>query len=329
MNSTTLSNPTYDADLLARNKDLADKLALIASYYKMSRDSYRAKSFYNASVAVGQYQNHIISGAQARANIKGIGDSIENVIEEYLTSGIIQRLEELQNKFKDQTKIINWLLSFYGIGPVTAIDLYNRGIRTLEDLWFNGNLNEAQKIGVIWKEHIDMRIPREEMILIDASLSSFLDKYDIKWDIAGSFRREEPSSGDIDVLVQSRDDLNMDNLIHILSPILPATLAKGQKFYRGIVRIDLKHNGHRIDIRLIDPASYTYALMYFTGSQNFNILMRQRAIQLGLTLNEYGLFDQQSISFPATTEQDIFDHLDVKYISPIERTKTISSLIHK
>ena len=319
-------NEGGDVDLLARNKDLADKLGLIAGYYTMARDAYRARSFANASASIGQYPYAIVSGAQARRDIKGIGDSIERAIDEYLTTGTIQRLEELQGKFQEQRKVIDWLLSFYGIGPVTAMKFYNQGIRTLEDLWFEGNLTEAQRVGIMWREHIDLRIPREEINLINDRIRSLLNPYGIKWDIAGSYRRREASSGDIDVLVESRPDLSMDRLIQILEPILPATLAKGETFYRGIVRIDDQHNGHRIDVRLVSPEQYIAALMYFTGSQRFNIMMRQRAIDFGLTLNEYGLFDQNNRPLPIGSEDDIFRILRVQYIPPVDRTKTLPYL---
>lgn len=315
-----------DVDLLARNKDLADKLGLIAGYYTMARDTYRAKSFTNATTQIGQYPYAIMSGAQARRDIKGIGDSIETAINEYLTTGTIQRLEELQGKFQEQRKTIDWLLSFYGIGPVTAIKLYNQGVRTLDDLWFQGNLTEAQKIGVMWRDHINLRIPKEEMNIIHERIGSILNPYVIKWNIAGSYRREETSSGDIDVLVESRPDFNMDGLIQLLKPILPATLAQGPTFYRGIVRIDDQHNGHRIDIRLVSGEDYPAALMYFTGSQRFNILMRQRAIEFGLTLNEYGLYNQYNQPQNVTSEEDIFRILRVQYIPPVQRTKTLATL---
>ena len=95
----------------------------------------------------------------------------------------------------------------------------------------------------------------------------------------------------------------------------------------GIVRLSDQYNGHRIDIRLIEPQSYAAALMYFTGSQRFNILMRQRAIALRLTLNEYGLFSIDNNSpYPINSEEDTFRALGVRYMSPRERTRDMRSL---
>ena len=317
---------TVDVDLLSRNKELADFLGLIAGYYTMARDTYRARTFSNASTQIAEYPTAILSGAQARAQIKGVGESVEKVIDEYLQTGTSPRLQELEIKFVDRKQTIDYFRSFYGIGPVTAVKFYNQGFRTMEDLWFKANLTDAQKIGIMWHEHLSLRIPRDEMDIINQTIGTILNKYGIKWDIAGSYRREETSSGDVDVLVESRPDLNMEGLISLLKPILPATLAQGETKYMGIIRISDQYNGHRIDIRLIVPESYAAALMYFTGSQRFNILMRQRAITMGLMLNDYGVFNQQNMPFLVGTEEDIFRTLRVRYMAPVERTKALNEL---
>lgn len=325
-NTIDKSIEIIEADPSATNKDLADKFALIANYYVMSNDTYRAKTYANASNKVANYNNYIISGAQARKEIFGIGQSIQNDIDEYINTGNISRLITLEINNHDRKEVIDYFSSFYGIGPVTAVRFYNLGFRTLEDLWHKGNLTDAQKIGILWRDHINLRIDRSEMLLISQKITSMLSPYGIKFDIAGSFRRQEPSSGDIDLLIESRPDFNMDSIVNLLKDILPATLAQGPTKYMGIIRIDDQHNGHRIDIRLIEPYAYAAGLMYFTGSQRFNILMRQRAIDLKMTLNEYGLYlDNQPL--PVNSEEDIFSYLHVHYLSPIERTRDLNNLI--
>jgi len=315
-----------DADILAHNKKLADILTLVGSYYVMAKDTYRAKAFNNAGAKIGHHPIAILSGAQARMELAGIGDSIQSAIDEYIANGSIVRLQELEARFQDRKQVIDYFLSFYGIGPVTAVNFYNQGFRTLEDLWFKANLTDAQKIGIMWREHFILRIPRGETDIISTKIGSLLNPYGIKWNIAGSYRREETSSGDVDVLVESRPDLNMDGIITVMRDILPATLAQGQTLYLGVIRISNEYNGHRIDIRLVDPAAYPFTLMHFTGSQRFNILMRQRAIQFNMTLNEYGLFDNNGSPTAAQSEEDVFRILRVVYIPPVERTKTINSL---
>ncbi len=331
--STTTSTIVSEVEDLSRNKDLADALALIASYYEMARDTYRARAFATASAKIAAYPTGIESGTEARANIVGVGASIEEAIDEFFASydqdrhkGHISRLDELERQFNEQRTVIDYFMSFYGIGPVKAVALYNQNLRTLEDIWTKGNLTEAQKIGILWRDHLKLRISRDEMDLINQKIGTLLNPYGIKWTIAGSYRRGETSSGDIDILIESRSDLNMDGVVNLLQSILPATLAVGPSKFMGIVRLDDQHNGHRIDIRLINPESYQYALLYFTGSQRVNILMRQRAIEFGLTLNEYGLFNRDGQSYPANSEEDIFQMLRIRYLPPESRLKTINRL---
>jgi len=328
-------NTVQDIDLFSRNKDLAEALGLIASYYYIARDTYRARTYANASAQISAYPVSITSGGQARRELSRIGPSVETDIDSFINTynietgaGLIPRLQELETKFSNVQQVVNYFKSFYGIGPVTAVKFYNLGYRTLEDLWFKANLTDAQKLGIMWRDHINLRIPRDEMNLIQQKLSSILDLYKIRWSIVGSYRREEPSSGDIDVLVESRPDLNMSGLTYLLKDYIPAILAQGPTKLMGIFRLDDQHNGHRIDIRLIESKSYGAALMYFTGSQKFNILMRRRAIDMGMTLNEYGLYLNNGQLVPTTTEEDIFTALRVKYMSPIERINTLDHLTY-
>lgn len=314
-----------DITILSKNKELADILSLLASYYVMAGDTHRATAFTKASNNILNHDKVILSGAQARKELSGIGDSTQRIIDEYMSTGKVQRLTELETQFNEQKQVIDYFLSFYGIGAVTAVKFYNQGFRTLEDLWYKANLTDAQKLGILWREHMDVRIPRNEMTLINNKIGEYLKPYNINFVIAGSFRREEPSSGDIDVLVESRPDINMEGLISILQPILPAKLALGPTVYRGIIRLSDDYPGHRIDIRLIPGDNWYPALMYFTGSQYFNILMRQRAIELGYTLNEYGLY-KNNVAQPINSEEDIFKILKVSYIPPIQRIKQIQTL---
>lgn len=306
------------------NSELADILALLANYYTMAGDTYRGTAFLNASNTVTQVPYTITSGKQIQKDFKGVGKSSAEIIDEYITTGKVTRLEELQDQFAEQRRVIDYFSSFYAIGPITAVNFYNQGFRTLEDLWTRGKLSTAQRTGILWHLHFDIRIERPEMEIIDYKINSLLLPYNIKWTIAGSYRRGEPTSGDVDVLVESQPNINMDRVIELLQPIIIATLAHGPCMYRGILRLTPEYNAHRIDVRLIDPESYGAALMYFTGSQKFNILMRNRAITLGYSLSEYGLVGQKQLYTP--TESDIFTILGVKYLTPQERTRTLDIL---
>lgn len=311
-----------DAEDISPNKAIADSLALVASYYSMKLDKNRARTFFNASSKIAQ-STLITKGSQART-LGGIGDSVEQYIDQFLKTGYPDRLRELETEFKDRKQIIDYFRSFFGIGPVKAVKMYNEGLRTLEDIWLHGNLTDAQKLGIMWRDHINLRIPREEIVLIESTLAPLLS--DLQWNITGSYRRGELDSGDIDILISATPGLTMDNVITRLAEYLPATLAMGSSKFLGMFRLNNDYNGHRIDILLVKPNQYASALMYFTGSQRFNILMRNRAIEFDCTLNEFGLYDKNNILIPTNTEEDIFNILGVSYLSPEERTRTLSSL---
>jgi DNA polymerase/3'-5' exonuclease PolX len=307
------------------NQEIAGILSLLANYYTMAGDTYRARAFNTAANVVAEAPYVITSGKQAQKELQGIGKSSADIIDEYLNTGSVQRLKELEAQFVEQRRVIDYFRSFYGIGPSKAIEFYNQGFRTLADIWYKAQLTPAQQLGILWREHINLRIDRTEMDLINQRIGEVLNPHRIKWEIAGSYRRGEPSSGDVDVLVESRLGVDMDYIIELLRPLIAATLAHGTSMYRGILRLGPEFNGHRIDIRIINPNNYAAALMYFTGSQQFNILMRNRAIELGLSLSEYGVTGQAGL--PAiNSEQDIFNVLRVRYMAPVERIKTLATL---
>lgn len=316
------------------NKDIASILSEIALYYTISNDTHRKKSFLTGAEIVENYNDEITSGDDI-IMIKGIGTSIRDVINEYLTTGKVQRLEELRNKYNKQRDLFDYFKSFYGIGPVKSAELVKLGYTTLPQLWDAKDelLNSAQQLGIFWRNHINVRIPREEMNIINDEISSIFGD-NLKWVMAGSYRRQEESSGDIDLLIERSDDVNMDYIYELLEDYIPAVLAKGEKKLAGIFRLSEEYYGHRIDILIVEPESWPFALLHFTGSGQFNVLMRSRAISFGWRLSEYSLYDVAlketygniDISEGIEIEKDIFDKLLVQYLEPIERTKKLTSL---
>jgi DNA polymerase/3'-5' exonuclease PolX len=172
---------TLEVDLLSRNKELADILELISSYYIMVRDTYRAKAFSNASAKIAAHPIAIISGAQARNELTGIGDSIQAAIDEFISSyeqngvGTVKRLQELEQRFADRKVTIDLFRSIFGIGPTRAVQFYEQGFRTLEDLWYKAPLVSAQRLGILWRLHINQRIPRDELDLINEKIGYILN----------------------------------------------------------------------------------------------------------------------------------------------------------
>ena len=140
--------------------------------------------------------------------------------------------------------------------------------------------------------------------------------------------------GDIDVLL-THPDIKEDtdvpkseyllNFIKHLSNIefLVGNLtSEGRTKYMGVLKY--KDNIARIDIRFISLSAYPCALLYFTGSGEFNKLMRHKANEMGYTINEYGIYTidkdgNKDEKISVNSEKDIFDTIKCLYIEPEER----------
>src|SRR5262249_49906895 len=97
-------------------------------------------------------------------------------------------------------------------------------------------------------------------------------------------------------------------------PFIESVLAQGPTKASVRVQDDLQ-----VDLRVVEPKSWGAAMHYFTGSKAHNIRMRERALKLGLKLNEYGLFDENDSCLAGVTEQEIFEKLGLPYIPPVLR----------
>ncbi len=312
---------------LDQNKNIANILNEIGLYYEIENDTYRKKSFLDGAVIVNNYSEEITSGNDI-INIRGIGKSISEAIDEYLTTGKVQRLEDLRIKHMKQKEAFDYFQSFYGIGSVRASELVKAGYTTLSQLWDNKDkvLTKAQQDGIFWRNHINVRIPREEMDIINNDISTLFKDYNFNWVMAGSYRRQEESSGDIDILIENNGEITMDLIYELLSPYIPTVLTKGPIRLAGIFRLSDEYYGHRIDILIVEPENWPFALLHFTGSGRFNTLMSDRAKSFGWKSSVYSLLDEKGLNIPANNEKDIFDALKVKYLEPIQRTKTLSHL---
>jgi DNA polymerase (family 10) len=138
----------------------------------------------------------------------------------------------------------------------------------------------------------------------------------VRCSTAGSLRRYKEIIGDIDFLVSSR---NPKDVIEAFTtePGVVSVSAKGETKASVILT-----GGIQSDLRVVSDAEFPFALAYFTGSKEHNIVMRQRAIQRGLRLNEYGLFKSKEetrdpkLLVPCRTEEEIFEKLGLAYVPP-------------
>jgi DNA polymerase beta len=211
----------------------------------------------------------------------------------------------------------------------------DEGITTIEQLRAASTANPklltaAQKLGLKYYEDSQQRIPRSEMAEHENTILSGLDVR-FEGTIVGSYRRGAESSGDIDVLLTLPDELTAEEqgelFVEMVSLFKEAdyivdTLSSGPTKFLGYCRIDEEHPVRRLDLLMIPQSEYACAILYFTGSQQFNVAFRAYALDKGYTLNEHRL-QATKAGVPAvpslSTEKDIFDFLGLAYVEPTMR----------
>jgi DNA ligase-1 len=227
------------------------------------------------------------------------------------------------------TKAIILLSSVPQIGPVKAKVLVEKHnitsilqLKKALDL-----LNDKQKIGLkYYDELIDpktldaVRIPRKEIRRFEKTASEFLSD-NLTMLICGSYRRKATSSGDIDALFTGNKSEFKQFVTNMsANGYLKDAFSNGQSKWMGMGLIDKLHR--RIDLMYIDRSEYYFAVLYFTGSMEFNTALRGYCRKLGYTLNEHGLKtidDSKIVQHNFDSEQSIFRFLKIPYIEPEDR----------
>ena len=260
---------------------------------------------------------------------KGIGSALEQKITELVTTGKLAYYEELKATLPAG---LLTLLQIPGLGPKKVKALYQKlGVCSIEQLdqackegkvavldGFGEKTQRKILEGILFRgtyasrHHLIRALAVSEPML--ESLRSYPDV--IRCSTAGSVRRFKEVIGDIDFLVSSRKPAEVIEFF-TQRPGVIAVNAKGET--KASVVLD---GGIQADLRAVSDQEFPFALAYFTGSKEHNIVMRQRAIHRGLRLNEYGLFRSSEetrdphLLVPCSTEEDIFTALGLAFIPP-------------
>jgi DNA polymerase (family 10) len=133
-------------------------------------------------------------------------------------------------------------------------------------------------------------------------------------EIAGSYRRLRDTVGDLDIVAATSHPSAVARGFAAL-PAVERVIAQGDTKSSVLVA-----NGFQVDCRAVAVHEFGAALQYFTGSQAHNVQLRGRALRLGMTLNEYGLFHLDSGARVAGEEEvDVYESLGLSWIPPERR----------
>jgi DNA polymerase (family 10) len=302
---------------VSRNAAVADLLEEFADLLEANGVEYKPRSYRLAAENVRDTPTPIeelaADGADAVAEIDRVGDAIAAKIVEYVETGQIEELEQLREELPVD---IRALTAVEGVGPKTVGQLYEAlGITTLDELEAAAEAGEIQAVkGFGAKTEANIlenvqfaREARKRTRLGDArplgeDVRAFLADVPAveRVDLAGSLRRWRETIGDVDVLVGTTDGEAVIDAITAWDRV-------GSVIEAGTTKAGVRVSGVRVDVRVVDPSEFGAALQYFTGSWDHNVKLRNVAIDRGLKMNEYGVFDVSGLEDDVAADVDAED----------------------
>ena len=316
------------------NEKFIELMEQLADIMLKQGEPFRARAYQKAQETIMAFPSDILSPEQLKGK-PGIGATIMEKLEEYMATGTLKVIE------REKVNPVNILADVYGIGPKKAKELVDNGITSIEQLRANQQLlNDIQKVGLQYYEDILARIHREEVEQYESIVAAEFNKIATqksRFEIVGSYRRGAQSSGDIDMIITSDSPKVFVNLIDALikKGIILEVLSRGPTKCLVIARIPGSSTARRVDFLYTSLEEFPFAILYFTGSKIFNTVMRHQALQMGLTMNEHGLYKMdnkkkgEKVSHVFREEKDIFDYLNMEYKAPNERIDGRAVIIKK
>lgn len=329
---------------MSRNKELAALFQDIAHMLELTgADRFRVVGNERAARAIAEQNRDVTDLADdpaALAAIDGIGKKTVGKIQEFAKTGTITEHEEL---LREVPRGLLALFRIPGLGPKTVRALWKeKGVEGMEDLERaieDGSILDVPRMGAKTVENIKeaiafaqsssqrvnigVALPIAEWIV--EQLRGIAGVEAIEY--AGSLRRGKETIGDIDILVAAKTPERVREAFTSLEGVVKV-LAAGES--KSSIRLQRGSAQIQADLRVVPKEAYGAALMYFTGSKEHNVRLRERAIKRQQTLNEYGLFpvDPESVTsseppqrrgvkaIASKTEADIYKALDLPFIAP-------------
>ena len=308
-----------------KNIEVADLLDRLGDLVEANgEDRFKVIAYHRAATSIRNMDEDIeqMWKQEKLEDIQYVGEGIAKKIDEYLTTGKLQLLDRMKEKTPPGVPL---LMKVQGIGPRTAYHLsHGLGITSVEELKkaldsgsldteFGPSVRESFRVGIERLQSFEKRL-----LLPDAEghfqkLSSYFEALGIDVGMAGSLRRGKSTVGDLDLLSTDREAT--DALRGC--PGVAQVLESGPK--RTSVKLE---DGVQVDLRVFSVEEYGAALVYFTGSKNHDIALRNLAMEKEWKLNEYGLFERAGRRLAGKTETEIYQKLGLDYIPPELRENT-------
>jgi DNA polymerase (family 10) len=309
-----------------KNEFIAVQFELLADLLEIQgANPFRIRAYRNAARTISSTSeslSDLVIEKQDLTQFAGIGKDLAKQIEEITTKGQHSALEELRKQIPGG---VLDMLRIPGVGPKKVSVFFNElGLKSLEDLKAAceaGRLSKLKGFGKKTEESILANIAMatehsQRASISDARAAAELIVEDLQKlkeigqvAVAGSCRRRKETCGDLDILATCSDSgPPMDCLA--AHPLVDIVLQRGETKQR----VRLK-TGMELDLRVVPEESFGAAMQYFTGSKEHNVVVRQRAKDLGLKLNEYGVF-RDDVQVAGRTEEDVYAAIGLPWFPP-------------
>ncbi len=312
------------------NIEIARLLSETADLMEIGQeDGFRIRSYRNAASAIEGYGERLEAivkdPSRKLTEIAGIGKGIAGAIEEIVARGTFARREEMLERYPPTALE---MLRIQGLGPKSIRVLWDHfrvsTLEELERLCREQKIRELPRMGAKLEAKIlrGIQLYRQSagrfLLNFAANAAEELGAYLAvvqgvrRVKPAGSLRRGKETVGDLDLLVTGDNpEAALDAFIK--HPRVHDVLGHGPN--KASARFGLE--GLQVDVRAVPESSFGAALQYFTGSKEHSVQLRQRALRMGMTLNEYGLFSAHDGSLvAAATEEEIYGALGLEWIPP-------------
>jgi DNA polymerase (family 10) len=318
--------------LPVHNSDIANILNEVADLLDIQdANRFRVRAYRNAASTIERHPQSMadmLDEGQDLSEIHGIGEDLASKIEEIVETGSLEQLEELRQESAPE---LAELLKIPGLGPKRVQSLHDElGITSTDELAKAAQEQRIRKIegfGEKTEQDILEKVERgqesKERTRYDIAeqyvepLLDYLRSHDAadKVTVAGSYRRRKETVGDLDIIITSDEGAAViDHFVEFED--VEDIVSQGETRSTVILR-----NGLQVDLRVVPKESYGAALHYFTGSKAHNIHLRNEALDQGLKVNEYGIFDEDDKQLAGETEKDFYAFFDLPVIPPELREK--------
>ncbi|MFO1000309.1 MAG: DNA polymerase/3'-5' exonuclease PolX [Planctomycetaceae bacterium] len=309
-----------------KNEFIAVQFELLADLLEIQgANPFRIRAYRNAARTISSTSeslSDLVLTKQDLTQFAGIGKDLAKQIEEITTKGQHSALEELRKQIPGG---VLDMLRIPGVGPKKVSVFFNElGLKSLEDLKAAceaGRLSKLKGFGKKTEESILANIATateqsQRASISDARAAAEAIVEDLQKlkevgqvAVAGSCRRRKETCGDLDILATCSDSgPPMDCLA--AHPLVESVLQRGETKQR----VRLK-TGMELDLRVVPEESFGAAMQYFTGSKEHNVVVRQRAKDMGLKLNEYGVF-RDDVQVAGRTEEEVYAAVGLPWFPP-------------